>query len=161
MISDAMNEKLNAQITSEFAASHAYLAMACAFEDQAYKVLAEFFFRQSAEEREHAMKIIKYLLDVGAEVKLGAVPQPTGDFSTPQAIFKAALEAEQVVTRQIHDLVALADKEKDYATRNFLQWYVDEQVEEVSTMSHLVQLGERAKDPFHIEMAVRHMMPQG
>jgi len=158
MISPAMNDKLNAQVTNEFGASHMYLQMACACEERTYKAMSAFFYRQSQEEREHAMKIAKYILEVGGQVTLGAIPQPSGDFATPLAIFQAALAAEQTVTRQIHDLVALAEQEKDYASRSFLQWFVDEQVEEVSTMSELVDIAERAKEVFHIEMHVRQML---
>ncbi len=158
MISSEMISALNQQVTNEFGASHQYLAMACSFENQGFKVLAGRFYAQAQEEREHAMKLAKFILDVGGEVTLDAIPKPGGDFSSPLAIFKAALQAELEVTEQINKLVALADKEKDYASRGLLQWYVDEQVEEVSSMSDLVNLAERARDPFQIEIVIRHTM---
>ncbi|HUU85637.1 MAG TPA: ferritin [Phycisphaerae bacterium] len=158
MISAAMNAKLNKQVTAEFSASHEYMAMACAFDAMGLKALAQFFYRQSAEEREHATKLLKYILEVGATVALEAIPKPAADLTSAKTILKAALDAEIKVTKMINDLVALADKEKDYATRSFLQWYVDEQVEEVSSMGDLVQFEAMSKDLFHLETRVRHQM---
>ncbi len=158
MISAAMNKKLNAQITNELSASHVYLAMACALDEQGYRVVAQRFHSQSGEERGHAMKLIKYVTDVGGQVKLGPIADPKGDFSSPLAVFQAALAAEQQVTKDVAALVAHAEKENDYAARGFLQWYVDEQVEEVASMSDLVRVAERASDPFQIELYLRHTM---
>ncbi|MFQ5490730.1 MAG: ferritin-like domain-containing protein, partial [Phycisphaerae bacterium] len=81
--------------------------------------------------------------------------------SDPMKILKGGLDSELKVTKQINALVALAEKEKDYATRSFLNWYVDEQVEEVSAMRDLVQLAQMTKDMYHVEARVRHMMQSG
>jgi ferritin len=132
--------------------------MACAFDGMGLKVLAKRFVAQADEERGHGMKLVKYLLEVGGTVELEAVPQPTGDFSTPMSIFQAALEAELEVTKQYNELTSFSEQEKDYATRSFLQWFVDEQVEEVSSMSELVQLAEMSKDMLQVEARVRHAM---
>jgi len=128
LISSAMNTKLNAQVTNEMGASLKYLAMACAFEEMGLKILAKRFGQQSDEERAHALKILGYIQQVGGTVKVDAVPKPTGSFSDPMKILKGALDAELKVTQQINDLAALAEKEKDYATRSFMNWFVDEQV---------------------------------
>jgi ferritin len=158
MISATMNQRLNQQVTAEFTASHEYMAMSCAFDEMGLKVLSQFFFNQSAEEREHATKLLKYILEVGGTVKLDALPKPSADLSSAKTILKAALDAEVKVTKMINDLMTLAEEEKDYATRSFLKWYVDEQVEEVSSMSDLVQFEEMSKDLFHLETRVRHQM---
>ena len=158
MISAAMNAKLNEQVTNELAASHSYLAMSCAFDELGLKVLSKRFFAQADEERDHALKLVKYIQEVGGTVTLDAVPKPKAKYGSPLAILKAALDAELNVTQQVNELVGLADKEKDYASRSFLQWFVDEQVEEVASMRHLVQLAELAKDMFQVENRLRHEM---
>ncbi len=133
-------EKLNKQIANELHAAHNYMAMACKFDEMGLKVLAQWFFRQGEEEREHGKRILKYLLDVGAEVRLQGIEAPSGDMSSPVSCVQTALDQEIAVTKQIHDLVALAEEHKDYATRSFLSWFVDEQVEEVATMTELLQM---------------------
>jgi len=145
-ISEAMNAKLNGQIAYEQGAAQIYLSMSCMFDGMGLKVLAAFFRRQCDEERIHAMKMVDYILEVDGKVKLAAIPQPKHEWSGIQATCEAALELEKVNTQQINELVALAEKENDYATRSFLQWFVDEQVEEVATMSHLVDLTRLAGD---------------
>ncbi len=159
MISDAMSAKLNEQVTAEFAASHEYLAMACTLEQMGMKVLSKWFVRQSAEEREHAMMVIHYLQEVGAPVVLDAVSKPTKTGRTVKDIVKAALENEQRLTRMINDEVALADSQEDYATRSFLNKFVDEQVEEVSSMTDLLAMVEMAGDNIlQVEMSLQYRM---
>jgi ferritin len=143
-ISDAMTGKLNEQVTNEFGASQTYLAMACGFELQGLKILAGYFRRQTEEERSHALKIVDYLLDQGALVELAPLPVPKGDYRSVPAAIDAAVKHEERVTKQINDLMALAIQEKDYATQSFLKWFVDEQVEEISTMTHLAQVAKMA-----------------
>jgi ferritin len=158
MISDAMVNKLNDQIANELGASHSYLAMACTFETMGLVILSKRFMQQSDEERDHALKILHYIQEVGGNVKLKQIAVPKADYKQPIDIIRAALDSELTVTKQINALMALADKEKDYATRSFLQWFVDEQVEEVSSMRDLLQLTERAKDILWVENRVRHDM---
>jgi len=140
LISDKMSARLNEQINNEQYAAHIYLAMAGAFEKMGLKVFAQYYYKQSAEETEHAMKIFKYVVDTGAEVKLKAIGEPEAKWSDAEEIVKAALEHELKVTGQINEIVALAEEEKDYATRTFLNWFVDEQVEEVSSAQEMVDL---------------------
>jgi len=137
MISDKMNKKLCEQITNEFNASQAYLAMACMFEGQGLPLLAQRFREQTEEERGHALKILDYVLEVGGTVELQPLPAPRPEYPSVLAAIEAAVEHEKKVTQQIHDLCTLAESEKDYATRSFLNWYVDEQVEEVASMEQL------------------------
>ena len=159
MISEVMNAKLNEQVAAELSAAHAYLAMACSFDRKALKILAQLFLKQHDEEREHAMKIVKYLQEVGGIVVLGAVPAPKSDFANAEVIVETALEGEKKITDMINDLVALADKENDYATRSLLNCFVDEQVEEVASMTGLLGLVRLAGDNIlQVEARVRHQM---
>lgn len=159
MISQAMQGKLNEQIGHEFGASHAYMAMACWFEQRSLNALGKRFRQQSAEEREHAIKIIDYLLEVGARPKLGALAEPKADYANVPDVIAAALEQEKTVTSQINALVDLADKENDHATRSFLQWFVDEQVEEVSSMQTLLDVAKMAgSNLLQLEAYVRHTL---
>ena len=161
MISDNMCAQLNRQVINELYASHLYLAVACTFNKQGLKVFARRFMIQAEEEREHALKLVKYVLDVGGEVVLGGIAKPTGDFSSARSMVKTALDHELLVTRQFNELVALAQEESDHATGSFLQWYVDEQVEEVSSMTDLLQLIEMAGDQnlILVEARLEHDMP--
>lgn len=159
MISAAMNQKLNEQIAKEFAASHQYLAMACDFDDKGLKILSRFFARQCDEEREHALKLLNYVLEVGGTVELQGVEKPQAKYDSVEQIVKMAVEGEIAITRSIHDIVALAESEKDYASRSFLGWFVDEQVEEVASMRDLLQLVQLANgDMLQVEARVRHQM---
>lgn len=160
MISKKMNKRLNGQITNEFFAAHTYLDMSCAFCDIGLNIMAKWFRHHGDEERRHAMKILEYVHEVGAKVRLDAIPRPADRPATPQAMVQAALDHELLVTQQINDLVSLADTEKDYATRSFLQWFVDEQVEEVSVVTELLQLIELAdgKNMLQVEARVAKML---
>lgn len=159
MISAAMNAKLNEQITAEFSAAHCYLAMSTVFDAMGLKILGKKFRGQDDEERRHAMKIVAFIQEVGGTVTLDAIPRPRCDFKSAEAIVQAALESELSVTRMINDVVALAESEKDYATRSFLNWFVDEQVEEVASMTDLLDLVKLAGDNMlQVESRVRHEM---
>lgn len=144
-------EKLNEQITNEFHAAHNYMAMACRFDELGLKMLSQWFFRQGEEEREHGKKILDYLLEIGAPVAMHAIPSPAGDMSSPVSIVQTALDQEMTVTKQIHAIVGLAEEHKDYATRSFLTWFIDEQVEEVASMTELLNL---------VKMAGEHQLLQ-
>ncbi len=159
MISSAMNAKLNEQISAEFTAAFSYLAMACVFDGMGLKVLRGRFIQQSDEEREHAMKIIRYLSEVGGSVALEGIAKPKTDYKNVEAVVSAALQNEKDITAKINELVSLAEKEKDYATRGFLAWFVDEQVEEISSMTDLLNLVRLAGgNVLQVEAAVRHQM---
>ena len=145
-LSEAMNKKLNAQITHEFTASQIYLSMACMFEGMGLKNLARRFRQQTEEERGHALKILDYVAEAEGQVRLHAIPEPPAEWPTVVDAIAAALAHERKVTGQINELVALADQEKDYATRSFLNWFVDEQVEEVDSMVALLQAAKLAGD---------------
>lgn len=160
MISERMNEALNRQVANELNTSHSYLAMSFEFDDMGLKVFGARFTQQADEEREHAMKIVRYIQDVGGKVALSGVETPRAGYGSAQSMVEAALESEKTVTQQINDLVALAESEKDYATGSFLQWYVDEQVEEVSSMAELLQMVQLAGEAnlFLVENRLAKMM---
>ncbi len=139
-LSKALNAKLNEQITNEFYSSQVYLAMACMFEDRGLKVLAALYFKQAEEERQHGLKFVHYIPTVEGHVELQGISAAPAKYETPLAAIEAALAHERKVTQQINDLMTLAESEKDYATRAFLQWFVTEQVEEVETQLQLSQV---------------------
>jgi bacterioferritin B len=155
----SMNERvsaaINEQIGHEFLASQQYLAIAAYYEGEALPVLGRHFRRQSGEEREHALKFLKYLIDVGAPVRIPATPAPRGEFSGLEEPIALALEHEKKVTAQIEAIYAAAVESKDYTTQGFLQWFLQEQVEEVSSMDALLRVVRMAGgDPLRVEMVV-------
>jgi len=155
MIPETVNKKLSEQITHELFAAHLYLDMSCAVTDMGLNVIATWFRHHADEERTHAMKIFDYLHEVGGHVRLDAIPRPPDRPDTLEALVQAALDHELLVTGQINDLVALAESERDYATRSFLQWFVDEQVEEVSMVSQLLQLIKLAEGKHMLQVEAR------
>jgi bacterioferritin B len=139
IIKDKTVEAMNAQIASEFTASAQYIAIAVYFDEEGLPDLANFFYRQSLEEREHAMKFVHFMLEAGARPTIPPVPELRNEFSSAADAVGFALEQEKHVTRQINNLVSVAQAEGDHTSHNFLQWFVTEQVEEVSTMTALLQ----------------------
>ena len=147
LISSTLTKAFNQQIGHEFGASLQYLSIAGHFQQRQLKLLAKLFFDQADEEKQHAMKFVKYVLDTKGDLRIPSVPAPTPTFSSAEAAVEAALKWEQEVTRQITALMDLAVKENDYLASNFLQWFIDEQLEEVVKMDNLLgvirQAGER------------------
>ena len=133
MLSDKIQAAFNTQVGQEFSNSIAYIAIANYFASENLKGLAKMFYKQAAEEHSHAMKFTEFLLDTGSAVKIPAIAAPQNEFASAEAAAQLALDAEIRTTRQINDLLTLALAEKDYAAQNFLQWFVNEQVEEVAT----------------------------
>ncbi|MDZ4182677.1 MAG: ferritin [Candidatus Cloacimonadaceae bacterium] len=138
MISKTLEKAINEQINKELFSEYLYISMQAWFAGENLDGFANWMDAQGKEERFHAMKFFNYLLDRGAKVKLMAIEQPTIDFGNPLKAFKMALEHEQFVTKSINNLMDLATKEKDHATKSFLQWYVDEQVEEEAAADKIV-----------------------
>jgi len=137
---------LNDQIGKEFNAAHQYTALAAYYDRKTYPRLAKFFFAQAEEERGHAMKMVEYLRDIGADLRLGEVKAPKTDFADHVEPIKLALEHEKKVTVSISELFEIARETNDYASESFMQWFVDEQVEEESTMDDLLQVAERVRE---------------
>ena len=144
LLQKTMVDALNKQVIEEFAASNQYLAIALYFDRETLPELSKYFHLQAQEEHAHAMKILQYLNDAGAHPIIPATPEPKNRFETAEECVQLALDQELTVTQQINDLVALATQENDYLTREFLQWFVMEQLEEVASMSDLLNLVKRA-----------------
>lgn len=140
LISKKMNEALNRQICYEFSAMMQYVAIASHFVGESLHQLAAHFYRQAEEEREHAMRFIKYLLDAGGRIELTEVPAPQNTFKSVEEAIQLSLDQEKNVTDQIKKLVELSIREGDYITQNALTWFVNEQVEEVSSMDSLLKV---------------------
>ena len=139
-------EALNAQIANEFAASQSYVAMAVYYDAETLPQLAAFFYRQALEEREHAMMMTQFLLDTGSEVVIPGVAAPESGFTDAADPVRRALAQEEAVSADIFALVKLAREVGDYRAEQFMQWFVKEQVEEVSLMGDLLKAVERSKD---------------
>lgn len=146
MPAPAFVEKLNAQIASEFSASQQYIAIAVYYDAQTLPRLAAFFYRQSLEERNHAMMMVGYLIDAAAEVRIPGVDAPETGFTDIVTPVDLALEQERRVSDEISELARVAREENDYQSEQFMQWFLKEQVEEVSSMSDLLRVVERARD---------------
>jgi bacterioferritin B len=139
-------DELNDQIAAEFAASHQYAAIAAWYEAETLPQLARFFYAQAVEERNHAMMMLKYLLDTGSAFRLQAVAEPTTEFGDHVAPISLALDQERSVSTRISEIFAAAREEGDYLSEQFMQWFLKEQVEEEATMSELLDVAERVRD---------------
>ena len=139
-------DQLNVQIGNELAAHNQYLACAIHYDALTMPQMAAFFYGQALEERDHAMMMVQYLLDSDAEVSLPAIEAPAGDFADVIAPVALALEQEKRVTEQINGLLRIAREEMDFASEQFMQWFIKEQVEEIATMSDLLAVVTRNTD---------------
>lgn len=138
MISQKIAQLINSQIAKEQYAAQYYLSMSAWFYAKDLDGIANYFRVQSKEELMHADKMFDYLVDVGAEIVPGEIPQPPHQFADAKDIFEKALEHEKVVTQSIFNILKNANDEGDFATVSFLQWFVNEQVEEEANASQLV-----------------------
>jgi bacterioferritin B len=139
-------DALNEQIANEFAASQQYVGAAVYYDAETLPRLASFFYRQALEEREHAMMMVQYLLDVGAEVRIPDIKSQQTSYVDGVAPVRMALEQEKRVGEEIYALFELAREVKDYRAEQFMQWFVKEQVEEVALMNDILNVVERAKE---------------
>jgi bacterioferritin B len=139
-------QRLNEQIAYEFAASQQYIAIAVHYDEQTLPQLAAHFYQQSVEERNHAMMMVQYLLDSDGNVTIPAVAAPQTSFADDVAPVALALDQEKRVTAQISDLAVTARADGDLVAEQFMHWFLQEQREEVSSMSALLQVVERLRD---------------
>jgi ferritin len=146
MPSERFVEALNDQIGREFLAAHQYTAIAAFYDRLTFPRLAKFFYDQAEEERGHAMKMLGYLRDTGADMQLGEIAAPKNDFADHVEPIRLALQNEKKVTVAIATLYEIARETNDYASESFMQWFVDEQVEEESAMDGLLQVAERVRE---------------
>jgi bacterioferritin B len=142
----AVHDLLNAQIGHEFAASQQYVAIAVWYDQQALPQLAGHFYTQAVEERNHAMMIVKYLMDREADAVIPGVPAVRNVFTSVVEPLELALAQERQVTAQFEALITLARDERDFLGEQFMHWFLKEQVEEVASMSTLLQVARRVGD---------------
>lgn len=155
MLSETMQQALNNQITMEIGAFYTYLSMSAHFQSEGLEGFARWMKHHSDEEMMHAMKIYQYIQDRRGRVTLQTVNAPAATWASPLAVFEDALKHEQKVTASINALVDRAREERDHATASFLQWFVDEQVEEEAivdaALSDLRRVGDFAPALFMLD----------
>jgi ferritin len=144
IISAKLNAAINEQIGHELGNSNQYVAIASYFEGECLFGLAKIYFTQADEERAHAMKFVKFVLEAGGKVVIPQVPAPRSGFATAEEAAQSALDSELRTTEQIYALVELASSERNYIAVNFLQWYVSEQLEELSSAETRLSVIKRA-----------------
>ncbi len=162
MLSEKMQKALNDQVNAELFSFYLYLSMAAYFEAENLPGFATWMRMQADEEMIHAMKFFDYINERNGRVNLGAIEAPKTEWDSALAAFEEALEHEKYISGRINDLVALAIAENDHATNSFLQWFVDEQVEEEASVDAVVQDLRRVADfPPGIFMMDRELGTRG
>jgi bacterioferritin B len=146
LISQKIVEAFNQQVGNELGASNQYVSIAAYFNEEDLTELSNFFFRQAEEEREHAMKFVNFLLDAGGHVEIPEIKAPKHRFKSAEEAVQASLNWENEVTQQIYELVELCQKERNHISLKFLDWFVEEQLEEVSSIGTLLGIVKRAGD---------------
>ena len=130
MLSKRIEDALNKQVTVEAESSQVYLAMASWAENQGFEGVSQFMYAHSDEERQHMLKMVKFINERGGHAKVSPLSAPPTEFGSFKEVFQALFNHEVFVSKSINELVHITLEEKDYATHNFLQWYVSEQIEE-------------------------------
>jgi len=154
VLDGSLLDAYNAQITLEFASAHQYLALAAWLEDHSYPGMARWMQQQAEEERAHGMRFYQFVLDRDASVTLGAIEAPDSSFDSPLEVFRQALHGEQRVTASINDLYGQAVAVSDYASIPLLDWFVNEQVEEESTVKQIIDDLGRAEGQGHAMLMI-------
>jgi ferritin len=161
MISKKVEEAINVQIKNEEHSSRIYMAMASWCETKGYRGAANFLYKQSDEERMHMLKFIKFLNDRGGYSVLSELEIPASTYKSLLDVFKHVMSHEEFITDSINNLYEVSLKEKDYTTGNFLQWYINEQIEEESTVHEILDkmnlVGEDKAGMFHIDKELETM----
>lgn len=161
MLNKKVETAINEQIKKEEFSSRLYLSMAIWCEVNGFPGAAAFLYRQSDEERMHQLKLVHYVNDRSGEAALMALEKPEASFKSLLDVFKEVMKHEQYITASINDLYGITLDEKDYTTGNFLQWYINEQIEEESTMSKILDkislVGADKAGMFHIDKELEAM----
>ncbi len=134
-----VSEALVNQVNKEFYSAYLYLAMNQYFEDETMAGMANWMYQQFLEEQFHAMKMVKYLNSRGVKVDLQAIERPTIQWPSMVLVFDDVLEHEKSITASINKIQSLSVKEEDFATMNFLQWFIDEQIEEEENAANILK----------------------
>jgi ferritin len=151
MISTALATQLRTQIGHEFTASHTYLGMSAYFRSQNLDGWANFFERQANEERDHALKIFHFLLEVGETVELPAIPSVSVSYESALETVQKSLQYEQKVTKSFQTMAQTAVRDEDFTGLQFLNWFLSEQIEEEATFEKLIALIESGINLFQAE----------
>lgn len=158
MVSEKMLNLLNEQIKKELHSAYLYLGIEAYFQDKGLKGMANWFRIQAKEELDHAMKFFHYVNEVGGLAQFGTIEAVTSTYKDPLEAMKISLHHEQYITKSIYSIVDVAQQEKDYKTNSFLQWFVDEQVEDEANAEDNVRNLELVKDhPNGLFMVDREM----
>lgn len=139
MLNEKMEKALNEQLNAELSSAYLYYSMSAYFNNKGLPGCAKWMMIQAEEEVEHAQKFYNYIFDRMGEVKLDSIPKPTSTWNSILAVFEDAFRAESNVTARINNLVKLARELDDHASFNFLQWFVEEQVEEEASVDAVIQ----------------------
>ncbi|MDP8232161.1 MAG: ferritin [Candidatus Zophobacter franzmannii] len=139
MITKKLEKEMNDQINREFYSAYLYLSMSAWFKEQNFDGFANWMNVQYQEESFHAMKLFEYVVERGGKIVLQQIDQPDNEFESVTKIFELTLEHERFITGCINNLMNVAIEEKDHAAKSFLQWYIDEQVEEEANADKLLQ----------------------
>lgn len=154
-MNDQVYELLNKQINAEFYSAYLYMSFANYYEEEGLEGYANFYMIQAAEERDHALIFRKYLHDNGKKVTLDAIPAPSCSFQSFMEPLEAALKHERHVTELINTIYAAASEDKDYRTMKFLDWFIDEQMEEedaaVTMITKMKLFGSDAKALYDLD----------
>ena len=154
-INPAVNQAINKQIGMEFGAYLQYLTISTHFDVEGLSELAAFFKAQAEDERDHAERFINHVVAFNGKLEIPTIDAPSSDVKTIEEAAQLSLDWEMKVTDEINALLKLASNEGDHITENFLCWFLDEQLEELSTMNKLLKVAKRAGDN---ELAVEEFM---
>lgn len=155
MINKNVEKAINIQIKNEEHSSRIYMAMASWCEVNGFRGASDYLYKQSEEERFHMLKFIKYVNDRGGYALLSALETPAAEFASLHTVFEQVMKHEEFITDSINKLYEIALNEKDYTTGNFLQWFINEQIEEESTVHGILDkmklAGNEAGGMFHVD----------
>jgi ferritin len=160
MLSETMKENLNGQVQAELYSSYLYLSMSSYFHSTSMLGAANWMRVQAGEELVHAMKLYDYVISAGGRAIMLPIQAPTSDWGSPLEVFQNVYDHEVMVTGLINDLASLAEDEDDSATRRFLQWYIDEQVEEEESSGSVLQKARSAGDNKAMLQSLDHELGQ-
>ncbi len=161
-LSKPLAEALNDQVQAEMFSAYLYASMSADFKAKNYDGFAAWMMAQAKEEMEHARRIYEYIYSRGGRVTYQALDAPQGEWGSAEEAFKASLAHEQKITGMIHDLLRLARKEDDLPTESFLQWFVDEQVEEEDSVGAVLEKIQRVgKAPNGMYLLDRELAARG
>ncbi len=160
MFSEKMQKAMNDQIHHELESAYIYLSMAAYFTDENFPGFSHWMKLQFEEEMAHTFRFYDYIHSRGARVILQGIEQPPAEFDSPLAVFETALAHEQKITADIHKLYSLALDEKDYPSLSFLQWFIDEQVEEEEHVGEVVENVKRVDDVPHAMLMLDRELAQ-